>query len=80
MNIPPGERPDDDGIITLPDFVQDLVETHYRTRSDKAPNLTIGQWLRAQPGAVQRRERSRLLWKSGLLRYCCAMRGHGNDR
>jgi hypothetical protein len=70
MNIRSEERLSDDGIITLPDFVQDLVETHYRVRSDRAPNLTIGQWLRAQPPAVQRRERSRLLWKSGLLRYC----------
>lgn len=53
-------------IIVVPRFVQDMIAAQERGASDRAPNLTIGQWLHAQPPAVQRRERLRALRKLGL--------------
>jgi hypothetical protein len=66
VNIPPGERRGTDDIIMVPSFIKELVDAHDAVKSDKAPNLTIGQWLRAQPPAVQRTERIRVLQKMGL--------------
>jgi len=66
VNIPPGERHGTDDTIMVPGFVKELVDAYYATKSDRAPNLTIGQWLRAQPPPVQRRERIRMLQKMGL--------------
>ena len=54
-------------IIVVPRFVSEMIEAQERCASDKAPNLTIAQWLHAQPPAVQRRERLRVLRKLGLV-------------
>jgi hypothetical protein len=55
-----------DPIIVVPRFVKEMIAAQERCGSDKAPNLTVGQWLHAQPEAVQRRERLRALRKLGL--------------
>ncbi len=68
MDIPPGERDGTDDFVMAPVFMRELVDAYFATRSDKAPNLAIGQWLRAQPLAVQRVERIRMLKKMGLAR------------
>lgn len=69
MNIPPRERCDNGCVILLPSFVKDIVDGQYRAKSEKAPNLTIGQWLQAQPDDVQRRETFRVLQKCGLVAF-----------
>jgi hypothetical protein len=69
MNIPPGERQGTDCMSAVPAFVKDFIDSRYRFQSDKAPNLTIGQWLNAQPPEVQRREGRRILRKYGLRAY-----------
>lgn len=55
-------------IRLVPSFLKELVEQHYAMNSDKAPNLTTAQWLRAQPEAVRQRESLRVLRKFGLVR------------
>lgn len=56
-----------DTVMVVPAFVSELIEAQHRRQTDKAPNLTVGQWLRAQPAKVQRRERLRVLRKLGLV-------------
>jgi hypothetical protein len=56
-----------DAVLIVPAFVKELTEAQHRRQTDKAPNLTVGQWLRAQPANVQRRERLRVLRKLGLV-------------
>ena len=65
MNIPPGERHGTDDIL-VPSVIKELLDAYDATKSDKAPNLTIEQWLRAQPAPVRRVERIRMLQKMGL--------------
>ena len=55
-----------DAIVLVPRFVKEMIAAQERCASDKAPNLTIAQWLHAQP-AVQRRERLRALRRLGLV-------------
>lgn len=66
MNFPRGLRLLSGSFMVLPEFVGDMMEARYAVKSDKAPNLTIGQWLNAQPRAVQRREGIRVLKKMGM--------------
>jgi len=54
--------------LNLPSLVKKVVENQYEAPSDKAPNLTVGQWLRTQPPAVQREEGIRILQKFGILK------------
>ena len=61
---PPAEF---DPILVVPRFVREMIAAQERCASDKAPNLTIAQWLHAQPAAVQRRERLRALRRLGLV-------------
>lgn len=56
-----------DPVVVVPRFVKELIAAQERCASDKAPNLTIAQWLHAQPPAVQRRERLRALRRLGLV-------------
>ena len=56
-------------LLVVPRFVKEMIEAQERSASDKAPNLTIGQWLHAQPPAVQRRERLRALRRLGLVTF-----------
>ena len=56
-----------DPVVIVPRFVKRMIAAQERCASDKAPNLTIAQWLHAQPPAVQRRERLRALRKLGLV-------------
>ena len=60
-------RPSEAAALIVPAYVQEWTEARLRARSDKAPNLTISQWLEAQPDRVRRRERLRLLGKLGLV-------------
>ena len=53
--------------LVVPRFVKEMIAAQERGVSDKAPNLTIGQWLHAQPPAVQQRERLRALRRLGLV-------------
>jgi len=78
MNIPPRERCDSGCVILLPSFVKEIVDGQYRVKSDKAPNLTIAQWLQAQPDDVQRREAFRVLQKCGLVAFVIGKPGVGN--
>jgi len=80
MNIPPRERCDSGCVILLPSFVKEIVDGQYRVKSDKAPNLTIAQWLQAQPDDVQRRETFRVLQKCGLVAFVIAKPGSGDAR
>ena len=66
MNFPRGLRLGNDAVIVLPGFVIDMIEARLALSSDKAPSLTIGQWLSVQPPEVQRREGFRVLRKMGL--------------
>jgi hypothetical protein len=66
MNFPRGLRLGNGAVIVLPGFVVDMAEARLALGSDKASNLTIGQWLAAQPPAVQHREGFRVLRKMGL--------------
>ena len=66
MNFPRGLRLGNNAVIVLPGFVIDMVEARLALSTDKAPSLTIGQWLRVQPQEVQRRESFRVLKKMGL--------------
>ena len=75
MNIPLGELRGSNCIIMLPSFVKDLIDAQYRVKSDKAPNLTVGQWLKAQPDAVQCRETFRVLQKCGLVALVIGKKG-----
>lgn len=54
--------------LNLPSFVKKAVEMQYEGASDKAPNLTVGEWLRTQPHAVQREEGIRILQRYGILK------------
>lgn len=54
-------------LLVVPRFVKEMIAAQERGGSDKAPNLTIGQWLHAQPPAVQQRERLRALRRLGLV-------------
>jgi hypothetical protein len=54
--------------LNLPSFVKKAVEMQYEAHSDKAPNLTVGEWLRTQPYAVQREEGIRILQRYGILK------------
>jgi hypothetical protein len=56
-----------EAVILVPRFVKEMIAAQERCASDKAPNLTIAQWLHAQPPAVQRRERLRALRRLGLV-------------
>jgi len=58
---------DTDSVLVVPRFVKEMMAAQERGASDKAPNLTIGQWLHAQPPAVQQRERLRALRRLGLV-------------
>lgn len=58
---------DSEPIQVVPRFVKHMIAVQEHCGCDKAPNLTIGQWLHAQPAAVQRRERLRALRKLGLV-------------
>jgi len=58
-----------DPVLVVPRFVREMIAAQARCASDKAPNLTIAQWLHAQPPAVQRRERLRALSKLGLIAF-----------
>lgn len=58
---------DIDPVVVVPRFVTEMIAAQEHGGSDKAPNLTIGEWLHAQPPAVQRRERLRALRKLGLV-------------
>lgn len=58
---------DIDPVVVVPRFVKEMIAAQERCGSDKAPNLTVGDWLHAQPPAVQRRERLRALRKLGLV-------------
>jgi len=69
MNIPTAERRGLGCLIVVPDFIKDLVAHQLAAKSDKAPNLTIEQWLSVQPEAVRRRESRRVLRKYGLVRF-----------
>jgi hypothetical protein len=69
MNIPLERRRGLGCTIVIPEFVKDLVEHQLAAKSDRAPNLTVGQWLNAQPEAVQKRESLRVLRKYGLVRF-----------
>ena len=60
-------RPGEAGVLVVPAYVKEWSESRLRVGSDKAPNLTIGQWLEAQPDRVRRFERIRLLDKLGLV-------------
>ena len=80
MNIPSSERCDSGCVILLPSFVKGIIEGQYRAKSDKAPNLTIAQWLRAQPDDVERREAFRVLQKCGLVAFVIAKPGLGDAR
>jgi hypothetical protein len=69
MNIPPEQRQGVGCSIFILDFIKDLILAQHDAKSDKAPNLTIGQWLAAQPEAVQRREGLRVLRKYGFSSF-----------
>jgi len=69
MNIPTAERPGLGCMIVVPEFVKELVLHQLAAKSDKAANLTIEQWLHAQPEAVRQREGLRVLRKYGLARF-----------
>jgi hypothetical protein len=69
MNIPSEKRRDSGCLIVVPEYVKELVDHQLSAKSEKAPNLTIGQWLEAQPEFVRRRERLRILRKYGLTRF-----------
>ena len=56
-------------VLVVPRFVREIIAAQEHGASDKAPNLTIAQWLHAQPPAVQRRERLRALRKLGLVAF-----------
>lgn len=58
---------DIDPVVVVPRFVKEMIAAQERRAADKAPNLTIAQWLHAQPPAVQRREQLRALRKLGLV-------------
>lgn len=66
MNIPPEKRQGLGCTTVIPEFIKDLVLAQHDAQSDKAPNLTIGQWLAVQPEAVQQCEGLRVLRKYGL--------------
>jgi hypothetical protein len=55
-----------EAIVVVPRFVKEMLAAQERCTVDKAPKLTIAQWLHAQPPAVQRRERLRALRRLGL--------------
>ena len=61
------ETPEFDPVIVVPRFVKQMIAAQECGASDKAPNLTIAQWLHAQPPSVQRRERLRALRRLGLV-------------
>jgi len=63
----PGTPWETDAVLVVPRFVKEMMAAQERGASDKAPNLTIGQWLHAQPPAVQQRERLRALRRLGLV-------------
>jgi len=67
MNIPQEKRRGYCCVRIIPDLFKDLVEHQAAAQSDKAPNLTIAQWLHTQPEAVRRREGLRVLQKYRLL-------------
>jgi hypothetical protein len=69
MNIPTAQRPGPGCMIVVPEFVKDLVVHQLAAKSDKAPNLTIEQWLNAQPETVRQRESLCILRKYGLVRF-----------
>jgi hypothetical protein len=56
-----------DAVVVVPRFVKEVIAAQERGASDKAPNLTIAQWLHALPPAVERRERLRALRRLGLV-------------
>ena len=80
MNIPPEERCSGDCIVMLPSFVKDIIDAQYRVKSDKASNLTVGQWLKAQPDAVRCRETFRVLQKCGLVALVIGKQGYRDAR
>jgi hypothetical protein len=55
-------------ILKMPSLVKKTVDAQYELRSDKAPNLSTGEWLRTQPRAVQKEEGIKLLQKMGILK------------
>jgi hypothetical protein len=54
-------------VVVVPRFVREMIAAQERCASDKAPNLTIAQWLHAQPPSVQQRERLRALRRLGFV-------------
>ena len=81
MNLPREEQcGGGDWTIVLPSFLKDILETRFEAKTDKAPNLTIGQWLAAQPAEIERRERFRVLQKYGLSAYRMGDRGRTDVR
>lgn len=58
-----------DPVLVVPRFVKEMIAAQEQGASDKAPNLTIAQWLHALPPTVQRRERVRALRKLGLVAF-----------
>lgn len=66
MNIPGLFKISD--TLNLPRLVRKMIDEQYEMRTDKAPNLTIGEWLRTQPAEVQRQEGIKLMQKMGILK------------
>lgn len=56
-----------DPILVVPRFVKEIIAAQERCGSDKAPNLTIGEWLHVQSPGVRRCERLRALGKLGFV-------------
>jgi hypothetical protein len=54
--------------LALPRLIKKIIDAQYDMRTDKAPNLTIGEWLRTQPAEVQREEGIKLMQKMGILK------------
>jgi hypothetical protein len=54
--------------LNLPSLIRKMIDEQYERRTDKAPNLTIGERLRAQPADVQREEGIKLMQKMGILK------------
>jgi hypothetical protein len=61
------ETPWEPELVIVPRFVKEMIAAQERRSADKAPNLTLAQWLHALPLTVQRRERLRVLRKLGLV-------------
>lgn len=54
--------------LNLPSLIRKMIDAQYDMRSDKAPNLAVGEWLRTQPAEVQREEGIKLMQKMGILK------------